>query len=54
MRPGALLVVVDGDYPVNESREGYMKIAKEKGDEDVSGVSATGSWLRRIMWGSWF
>jgi hypothetical protein len=54
MRPGALLIVVDGDYPVNENREEYMKVAKEEGDDDVSGVSATGSWFRRIMWGSWF
>jgi ubiquinone/menaquinone biosynthesis C-methylase UbiE len=52
MRPGGLLVVVDGDTPVNESREGYMKVAKEEGDDDVSGVNETGSWVRRIMWGS--
>jgi chemotaxis methyl-accepting protein methylase len=52
MRPGGLLVVMDGDYAVNESREGYMKVAKEEGDGDVSGVSATGSWFRRMIWGS--
>lgn len=53
LKPGGLLVVIDGDYPYEESREGYAKLARLDGDGDVSGTSEKGSWLRRMMFGVW-
>jgi trans-aconitate methyltransferase len=51
LRPGGILLVIDGDLPFSEDRQGYVKMAKLEGDEDVSGVSEAGSWFMRIMWG---
>jgi hypothetical protein len=51
LRPGGLLLVINGDMPFNEDRQTYIKMAKLDGDEDVSGVSEKGSWFRRIVWG---
>jgi SAM-dependent methyltransferase len=51
LRPGGLLLVIDGDLPFDENRRAYNKMAKLDGDEDVNSVSETGSWFMRMVWG---
>lgn len=52
LKPGGLLVIVDGDINLwNEDRSGVIKMRKINGDEDVSGISSQGSWMRRFLWG---
>jgi hypothetical protein len=49
---GGVLIVIDGDSPVEENRQSYIKMAKLEDDDDVSGVSENGCWFRRMVWGA--
>lgn len=51
LKPGGVLLIIDGDNQFNQDRRSYIKLAKVEGDNDVDGVSETGSWARRMLWG---
>lgn len=52
LRPGGVLLAIEGDIiPWDEARQTAVKMAKLDGDDDVSSVSADGSWLRRMLYG---
>lgn len=50
LKPGGLLVLVDGDKDFQDEHHRKIPMARIEGDEDVSGVSDEGSWFQRIMW----
>lgn len=51
LKPGGLLVIVDGDKDMYDAQRHKIPMAKLEGDEDVSSVSSEGSWFERKMWG---
>lgn len=51
LKPGGLVILVDGDVQLLDENFRILKMAKVEGDEDVSGVSEDGSYLGRILWG---
>ncbi|KAG8835431.1 hypothetical protein FRC17_003330 [Serendipita sp. 399] len=50
LKPGGILVVIDGDYRLYKDTSTIYPLAKLPGDADVSGVSEDGSWMSRVMW----
>lgn len=54
LKPGGVLIVIDGDNkPVDKSGE-VAKPVKVDGDADVTGVVEKGSWWARMSWGTFF
>ncbi|CAG8752948.1 4405_t:CDS:2, partial [Acaulospora colombiana] len=53
LKPGGVLLIIDGDMIVYEGREKPARMKKLPGDPDVSGVSEDGSWLRRMIAETW-
>lgn len=54
LKPGGILIVIEGDVQLTEDRKSYIKMARLDGDEDVSGVSENGCWFRRMVWGMYY
>ncbi|KAG8825270.1 hypothetical protein FRC17_008769, partial [Serendipita sp. 399] len=50
LKPGGMLVVIDGDYRLYKDTTTIYPLAKLPGDANVSGVSEDGSWMSRVMW----
>ncbi|KAG8825269.1 hypothetical protein FRC17_008768 [Serendipita sp. 399] len=50
LKPGGILVVIDGDYRLCKDMDTIYPVAKLPGDADVCGVSEDGSWMSRVMW----
>ncbi|PVG03326.1 hypothetical protein CPB86DRAFT_793754 [Serendipita vermifera] len=50
LKPGGLLLIVDGDINFRETRDRLIPLAKLPEDGDVDSVSEDGSWTRRIVW----
>lgn len=53
LKPGGVLIVIEADSEFADADFKKIKMAKVEGDEDVSGVSETGSWFTRMHWGEW-
>jgi hypothetical protein len=51
LKPGGILLIIDGDPIVYEGKEKPARIKKLPGDPDLSAVSENGSWLRRMIAG---
>jgi SAM-dependent methyltransferase len=58
LKPGGLLIVVDGDgrAVLSEDRKTIIPFMRLPGDggPEVTGASERGSWLRRLLFGLWF
>ncbi|PVF93103.1 hypothetical protein CPB86DRAFT_790500 [Serendipita vermifera] len=50
LKPGGLLMIIDGDRFVDVDRTKYTTVAKVEGDEMDSNSSENGSWLARIWY----
>jgi SAM-dependent methyltransferase len=51
LKPGGVMLIMDGDRIVYEGREKPARMKKLPGDPDVGAVSKDGSWLRRMIVG---
>ncbi|CAG8720041.1 13107_t:CDS:2, partial [Acaulospora colombiana] len=51
LKPGGVLLIIEGDMSIFETREIPARLKKLPGDPDVSSVSEDGSWLRRMVLG---
>jgi hypothetical protein len=52
LKPGiGLLLCIGSDLELWDENMEKVKIAREPGEEDLSGLSDNGSWLQRIIWG---
>ncbi|PVF94108.1 hypothetical protein CPB86DRAFT_713818 [Serendipita vermifera] len=49
LKPGGVLVIIEGDPNLYEARETPARLKKLPGDSDMSSVSEDGSWLRRMV-----
>lgn len=54
LKPGGLLILVNGDKNIYNEQKSKVKMAKIEGDEDVDSVSQEGSWFQRKLWGMYF
>lgn len=50
LKPGGLLIVINGDYFVREDKEQYIKMARLDGD-NAGAVDVNGSWFNRMLGG---
>ncbi|KAG8816467.1 hypothetical protein FRC17_000325 [Serendipita sp. 399] len=50
LKPGGMLVLIDGDFRMYKDPTTMYPLAKLSGDPDVSGVSEDGSWMARVLW----
>jgi len=50
LKPGGLLILINGDKNIYDEQKIKVKMAKIEGDEDVDSVSQEGSWFQRKMW----
>ncbi|KAG8825267.1 hypothetical protein FRC17_008766 [Serendipita sp. 399] len=50
LKPGGMLVIIDGDYRLYKDVNTIYPLAKLPEDKDVSGVSENGSWMSRVVW----
>ncbi|KAG8798943.1 hypothetical protein FRC16_006183, partial [Serendipita sp. 398] len=50
VKPGGILIVIDGDLRLYKDLNTIYPLAKVPGDQDVSGVSEDGAWLSRVIW----
>jgi hypothetical protein len=52
LKPGiGLLLCIGGDLELWDENMEKVKIAREVGEPNLSGLSDNGSWLQRIIWG---
>jgi SAM-dependent methyltransferase len=51
LKPGGILLIIEGDYHLYETRDRAARVKKLLGDPNVNGVSEDGSWLRRMVLG---
>ncbi|CAG8654539.1 12760_t:CDS:2, partial [Acaulospora colombiana] len=49
LKPGGVLLIIEGDYNIHETKEKPARLKRLPGDPDVSGVCDNGSWLRRMV-----
>ncbi|PVF94115.1 S-adenosyl-L-methionine-dependent methyltransferase [Serendipita vermifera] len=49
LKPGGVLLIIEGDYNMYETKEKPARLKRLPGDPDVSGVCDDGSWLRRMV-----
>jgi hypothetical protein len=51
LKPGGILLIIEGDMNLHETRDTAARLKKLPEDPDVSSVAEDGSWLRRMVLG---
>ena len=51
LRPGGLLLIIDGDIELRDERQQKVKMKRLDGDGNADSTSEKGSWFQRILWG---